>query len=151
MHRQGNEFSLTYLYLTHQFYTLLGRHMERKLSEIGKLTFSQYWVLVCFVDCKDEDKPTASNIAKRMYMSEATLSGHIDRMIRQKLIIKKQDKDNKKKYIINLTDKGRKELDEARKTIHRELGKIFQEVKKEEEGRTIKVMQKLLKNIIHLQ
>lgn len=142
-------FAKIYLYFMHQIYVLVQKHMESKLKKNGLLSFSQYWVLVCFIDCKDETKQTASEVAKKMYITEATLSGHIERMLRQKLIIKKLDAKNRRQSIIHLTDKGKKSFMETRKVIDHELEKIFNVVRVGDRKNVLNAFDKVLTNLIN--
>ena len=89
-------------------------------------------VNVFFIDCKEETNQTASVVAKKMYISEATLSGHVERLLKQKYIIKKVDETNRRKSIINLTEKGKKEFQKTKKIVEMELDRILNTVKTED-------------------
>jgi MarR family 2-MHQ and catechol resistance regulon transcriptional repressor len=138
------EFSKLFMYGMHQIYVLVQRHMEKVLSESKTLTFSQFWVLVCFVSC---DGVTASDVAKKMYITEATLSLHIKRLLAQKFISKKKDKHNARKYIIHLTDKGKNEYDKAHKIVEQEMQKIFKVVSVEDRKNIITNFDIILNNL----
>lgn len=113
------------MYSIHQIYVLIQKHMEKKMTDFKLLTFSQFWVLVCFVDCKDPAEQNASAIAKKMYISEATLSRHLEKLLKNKLIVKKQDKKNKRKFIIEMTPRGKIKFELAKELIEAELEKFF--------------------------
>jgi DNA-binding MarR family transcriptional regulator len=147
-------FPKAYLYSLHQIYILVQKHMEKKLGKenkkSGNLTFSQFWVLVCFIDCQNQDEQTASVVAKKMHISEATLSGHIERLLKQKLIIKKVDKNNRRKSIITLTEKGNTAFKNSKKVIEDELDKIFNVVNKSDREKVLDAQSEILKKLKEL-
>ena len=138
------DFSKLFMYAMHQLYVLLQRHMEKVLAESKTLTFSQFWVLVCFIQCEGT---TASDVAKKMYITEATLSLHLKRLMSQKLITKKKDKHNARKFIVSLTDKGKSEYEKAHKIVEREMKQIFKVVESENRKKIITNFDIILNNL----
>lgn len=142
----GN-FPKEFLYATHQVYVLITKHMEKRLKEERTVSFSQFWVLVCFIECRDQTKQIASEIAKLMYVTEATLSRHIAKLEKDRLIEKKRDKTNGRKYIITLTEKGKKQFLLSKKIIESELNQIFNVVSVSERKTVLKNFDKILEKL----
>lgn len=147
MLKKEPDFAKMFLYSIHQVYVLVQKHMEKSLNAAKALSFSQFWVLVCFIDCKDETNQTAVEVAKRMNITEATLSRHIDRLIKLKLIQKKRDPQNGRKFLIHLTDKGKDKFYETKKIIDKELQKIFNVVDVGNRKKAIEAFDQILKNL----
>jgi DNA-binding MarR family transcriptional regulator len=60
-----------------------------------------------------------------------------------KLIHKERDKTNKRKFLVNLTNKGLEEYDEGKKIIAEELKKIFEAISVHEKQQIIKSLEKV--------
>jgi DNA-binding MarR family transcriptional regulator len=125
----------------------MGKHMEKCFSEKINISFSQFWVIHCFNGCKEDTEITAVKVAKKMFVTEATVSRHIEKLERMKLIHKERDKTNKRKFLVNLTNKGLEEYDEGKKIIAEELKKIFEAISVHEKQQIIKSLEKVIEKL----
>lgn len=143
-------FSKSFMYNVHQMYFLVQKHLEKKLLKSKTLSFSQFLVLVCFVDCRntqDKNMQTQANVAKKMHLTEATVSRHIEKLKKLKFLVKKQDEHNKTKHIIELTQKGKTEFGKSQKIIEGELEEIFNVIKISDRKNIIQNFDKVLQKL----
>ena len=117
------DWSKSFMYSIHQTYFLVEKKLEHKLLKIGKLTFSQFLILLP-LHCKGEASQT--DIAAFLHLTEATVSRHINGLAKAGMLTKKEDSRNRRKHILALTIKGTKEFSNAHKTIELELKSIFE-------------------------
>lgn len=140
-------FPIEFLYFLHQIYFALGKHMEKKFAECCKLTFSQFWIVHCVVECKNEKENSQSFIAKVMHLSEATVSKHIEKLVKLDVLKKRIDKKNRRQFILEITKKGDKEYQKSVTTLSYELDKIFGKVEKTHESIVTNNFKIILENI----
>ena len=77
---------------------------SRKLQRIFKLTIPQ---IVTLYQLNDTDGCTAGGLAQRVYLSQATMTGIIDRLEKRGLVTRYRCVDDRRRVIISLTEEGR--------------------------------------------
>uniref|UniRef100_A0AB33JJM2 HTH-type transcriptional regulator SarZ n=4 Tax=unclassified Prevotella TaxID=2638335 RepID=A0AB33JJM2_9BACT len=98
-----------------RFYTvsrLITKHYQPFLSKLG-ITYPQYLVLMVLWE---QDNQPVNDIAKRLYLETNTVTPILQRMEKQKIVVRKRDKEDQRKVIISLTAHGI-ELKEQARTI----------------------------------
>ncbi len=116
------DWSKSFMYRLHEAYFLIEKRLTQCLDDAGEITFSQFLILVP-LHCKG--KLSQSEIATFLHLTEATVSRHITGLVNAKLLQRKEDKTNRRKYILTITAKGGKAFDRAQHLIDTELKKIF--------------------------
>jgi MarR family transcriptional regulator, transcriptional regulator for hemolysin len=140
-------FEIGFIYDIHQIYFLIGKNIEKKFSMEKVFTMSQYWVVHCIVECSADSKDSQVEIAKTMFVSEATISKHIEKLRDQKYLIREVDIHNRRKHILKITEKGKKIYEKAEKILNKELEKIFQNIKEKDKQIILKNFRQILINI----
>jgi DNA-binding MarR family transcriptional regulator len=99
----------------------IDNRLNRLLREFG-LTSSQYNVLRIL---RGEGKPLPSlEIADRMIQIVPAITGLIDRLEKQKLLVRRRSAEDRRVIYVEITEKGLsllKEIDEPMAAIHRDL------------------------------
>lgn len=98
-----------------RFYTvsrLIVKHYQPYLTKLG-ITYPQYLVLL--VLWEQNDMPV-NDIAKRLYLETNTVTPILQRMEKQKIIVRKKDNQDHRKVIVSLTAHG-EELERLAKDI----------------------------------
>lgn len=122
--RDTDDFSKSFMYSVHELYFLVQKRIEMLLSKSKKITFSQFLILVGF-QCSQKKSISQSDIAERLHLTEATVSRHISTLVTLGYLLKKEDKDNRRKHSIFITKKGEQEFAKATLLIEKELQEIF--------------------------
>jgi DNA-binding MarR family transcriptional regulator len=143
-----SSFSKSFMYSVHQMYFLVQKHLEKKLQVLKTLSFSQFLIIVCFVDCKKKQESNQTDIAKYLNYTEATVSRHMEKLVKLKYIKKAKDENNKRKQVITMTELGISEFQKAKKIIEDELEKIFGVIDIKERKKIIDNFDKVLKKLI---
>ncbi|MEI6810658.1 MAG: MarR family winged helix-turn-helix transcriptional regulator [Candidatus Nomurabacteria bacterium] len=126
-----HDFSKSFMYSIHQMYFLVQKHLEQSLLKSKSISFSQFMILVGF-HCSKEFPVSQSLIAERLYLTEATVSRHVSTLVSLGLLSRNDDKENRRKHIINITTKGKKVFESAQKIIDEELNSIFSVIKEKD-------------------
>jgi DNA-binding MarR family transcriptional regulator len=140
-------FPYTFLYFFHQIYFSLGKYFEKKFSDAKLITFSQFWVIHCLLECEVTRQNSQKAIADIMHVSEATVSKHIEKLVKLGVLKRKIDKENRRKNLLEITKKGEDIYKESRKILDHELKNIFSQVKKTSEIEVINVFKNIIKKI----
>jgi len=96
-----------------RFYTvsrLITKHYQPFLSKLG-ITYPQYMVLMVLWE---QDNQPVNDIAKRLYLETNTVTPILQRMEKQKIVVRKRDKEDQRKVIISLTAHGKELKEQAR-------------------------------------
>jgi DNA-binding MarR family transcriptional regulator len=121
---EKDNFSKSFMYSVHELYFLVQKRLETLLAKNKKLSFSQFLILVGF-QCEEKGPVSQSSIAERLHLTEATVSRHISTLVTLGYLLKKEDKDNRRKHSIFITKKGEQEFQKASQLIDAELQNIF--------------------------
>jgi DNA-binding MarR family transcriptional regulator len=127
----SKDFSKSFMYSVHQMYFLVQKHLEHVLSIKSPISFSQFMILVGF-QCGDSKIVSQSEIAERLYLTEATVSRHMSTLVDRGLVVRSENKDNRRKHILSITPAGQKAFKQASLLIDKELDKIFSVIKEKD-------------------
>ncbi len=120
----SRDFSQSFMYNLHQIFFLLEKHLESTLLRDKNISFSQFMILVGF-DCRKEKSISQKMIAEKLYLTEATVSRHINTLVKLGHLVQTIDKENRRKKTIDITLSGKKAFEKARNSIDKELNVIF--------------------------
>lgn len=108
-----------------RFYTvsrLITKHYQPYLSKLG-ITYPQYLVLMVLWE---QDNQPVNDIAKRLVLETNTITPILQRMEKQKIVVRRKDKKDQRRVIVSLTEHGR-EMREQAKDIPRKMAEIMPE------------------------
>ena len=117
------------MYAVHQLYFLVQKHLEKELTKAKTISFSQFFIVMCFLECLKKGEHSQSNVAKYLHLTEATVSRHIARLVEKGIIRRVAVSPQKRSFIIQMTPKGSREFAKARFLIDRELSSLFSVIK----------------------
>lgn len=79
------------------------------LNELG-VTYPQYLVLMVLWE---QDSQPVNDIARKLMLETNTVTPLLQRMEKQGIVVRQRDKDDKRKQIVTLTEKGREMEEQA--------------------------------------
>jgi DNA-binding MarR family transcriptional regulator len=140
------DWSKSFMYAIHQTHFLIEKHLEQKLTKARGITFAQFLILLP-LHCTPRASQKA--IAVFLYLTEATVSRHINSLTKEKLVTNKADPDNRRKHILEMTPTGKRAFEKAHKIIEEELKKIFNIVSAKEREHVSRAFEKVLKQLLN--
>lgn len=96
------------------------------------------------------DKISPSEISEKTNLSLPRIASILNSLESKKLVIKKADCEDKRKSIVEITEAGRKFVDEKRKEAIGDITKVFENLNKEERKEYLRLTQKVL-NLIEVE
>lgn len=112
-----------------RFYTvsrLITKHYQPHLAKLG-ITYPQYLVLMVLWE---QDNQLVNDIARKLRLETNTITPLLQRMEKQKILVRRQDKDDRRKVIVSLTAHGQEMMEQA-KDIPRLMSEDFSEESKQ--------------------
>lgn len=125
---------------------LVQKHLEHVLLQHKSLSFSQFMILVGFT-CSSDASVSQSCIADRLNLTEATVSRHISSLVELGLLSRSEDKKNRRKHVISITEKGKKTFASASLIIDKELVNIFSSIQVKDREAIMKIFSTVLSKI----
>lgn len=96
-----------------RFYTLsrlITKHYQPHLSRLG-ITYPQYLVLMVLWE---QDDMAVNEIARRLVLETNTVTPLLQRMEKQKILVRRADRNDRRRVIVSLTPHGRELMEQAR-------------------------------------
>ena len=96
-----------------RFYTisrLITQHYQPFLNKLG-ITYPQYLVLMVLWENDDQ---LVTDIADKLYLKSNTVTPLLQRMEKQKILVRKVDKSDRRKVVVSLTAHGRNMMEQAK-------------------------------------
>jgi DNA-binding MarR family transcriptional regulator len=109
---------------------LLSARFQRFLDAEG-LSHSGWLVLM---KLGDADGLTQREVADRCYVTQATVTGVVDTLERDGLVVRERGTDDRRVVRVRLTDTGRSRLAKAKATVHAEMAPLFADLTAREEA-----------------
>jgi len=94
-----------------------------------------------------EDEIRVIHLARRAGLEPSTMTGLLDRMERDGLIVRKADPVDRRALLIQLTSEGRRLEQPVRETVNGVLGKVFAGISEKNLTHTLQILQKTLHNL----
>jgi DNA-binding MarR family transcriptional regulator len=113
---------------------------SKKLQRETGLTTSQLLVLEAVATL---DKPSPSNIAKEIQLSQATVTSLIDRMERNDLVLRQKNNNDKRVVEVSLTEKGARMIELAPEPLQAGFLREFRKLERWEQHQLIGSMQRI--------
>lgn len=95
----------------------------RELAQSSGLTAVQFRVLQVV---SERGYCTATEIAQRMRVSQATVTSLVDRLVRQGVVVREKSRTDRRQTNILITDMGRRTIEEAPDPLHQRYVRKFQ-------------------------
>lgn len=130
-------------YIMHELKIIGQLHKAMMKKVNSNLTYDQTKLLFLI----DEEKMSQKEIAKKLNITEATLSVRIKRLIDQGLVEKKVDQKDKRKYKIVLSKKGNQSIEQVIQMIQKSHAVMKKGVTEEEFQLIVKVIGKIKNNL----
>lgn len=104
----------SFFHMMHQFHELIGKEIDRRLTEAGLPTFSQFLILLTIHTINKhpmltETHPTGRSVAKFLMCTEASVSRLINRLEEEGYVTITQDPKRRSANILGLTKKGERD------------------------------------------
>jgi DNA-binding MarR family transcriptional regulator len=94
------------------------------------------------------DKPlTAGQIAERVLVRSATVTGVVDTLVRRKYVTRRADRNDRRRVLIAITDQGRKAMATANQQVHKTDAELIAGLSEPERERLIRLLGKLQAHI----
>jgi DNA-binding MarR family transcriptional regulator len=119
---------------------LVGARFQRFLDEQG-LTHAGWQVLIRL---GHEDGLTQREVAERCYVTQATVTGVVDTLEREGLVVRERGTEDRRVVRVRLTKEGRKRLDRAKRTVGKEMAALFADLSARDEA----IVRKFLTNTV---
>jgi DNA-binding MarR family transcriptional regulator len=103
-----------------------------------KLTIPQFFTLL-FV-AANERGCTMSELANQTRHSLATMTGIVDRLVKLKLVGRGSNPDDRRIVLVELTDEGRRRLDEVHAARRRQLDQAFQRLSEADQREFVRLL-----------
>lgn len=110
--------------------TELAESLDRFLATHGLLQ-GRWWVLILLMR-EDDQTSTPSELAEKAGVSRATMSGLINGLLRDGLVARKEDSQDRRSYSIQLTAAGQNKLDEVMPDYYPRVKKMMSSVPKQQ-------------------
>ena len=131
-------------YTLHKLGFLMDKIGDTTLQKHFQMTFSQFKILIAINHKKDASQ---RDIADFWDMTEAAVSRQIEILMNKKLVARRENKENRREHLLNLTQSGLKSLDKATKLLDQEYGKIYSVIPLEEQKILVNNLDTLLQTI----
>lgn len=95
----------------------------------------------------EQSDMTQKEIAQKLKISEATLSGRVKRLEKMHYIERVQDQNDKRKYDLFITPSGKKALDEAKSIVDRLSKQCFEGFDDQDFALLMSLFQRVYKNL----
>ena len=100
---------------------------NRRLRKFA-ITYNHLFILTCLWE---QEGVNVKDLSKQLLLDSSSLTGHLDRMERVGLVVRKDDPDDRRAVRVFLTDKGRR-LKKQLEPIGKELKETLQKGEPEE-------------------
>jgi len=114
---------------------------SKKLVKQVGLTGPQ---LVILQEISNLGEVTAGEIARAVSLSQATLTGILERMEKRGLLSRRRSKHDKRRVMVNITDSGKKVLDDAPPLMQEEFVDGFSSLQEWEQNMILSALQRLV-------
>ena len=99
------------------------RFSEAAAAEAG-LTSQHYQAMLVLRGCPDEHRITIGDLARQLLIKHNSAVGLVDRLVREKLVVREPSSDDRRKVELRLTGRGRQVLAELAAMHRGELQRI---------------------------
>lgn len=134
------DWSKSLVYEMHQTHVLIQKRLAERLAKSKRITFSQFLVLMALSCCKGASQ---RDVATYLFLTEATVSRHIQVLMKEGLLTKIINPKSKRESILTLTTKGKTEIERSQKIIDEEIVSIMSPIKERDRTCLLKTFKQL--------
>lgn len=142
--RNNKHLKHEYMLKMHKFMFLASKSLDRLLNDDLNIGFSQCMILM-FVD--HHPRVSQRDISDFRDITPAAVSRHVETLVTKGYMFQQENVQNKREYILEVSDQGRELLDEALQRINDELDRICIHVSREEAALLDDLYNRLLSSI----
>lgn len=129
----------------HKLVFLLDRIAEQTMHAQLGISFSQFLILMGIIKHKG---PSQRDVSMFMNVTEGAISRQIEHLHERKLIVRTQQKGNRRKHILEVTDLGKEVYEKAVQLLDTKLDSLYEAISPEEENRLHSTIDALLEKLI---
>lgn len=118
------------------------KEKSKNLSDFFVDSFKGAFVLLKTID-DSKDVVYSGDLAKALGISTARMSAILNSLSKSNLIIREDDLKDKRKTIVKLTNKGKKELEERKQSINAKLNSFVSRLSEDEIETFFAIIQKI--------
>lgn len=118
------------------------KEKSKNLSDFFVDSFKGAFVLLKAID-DSKDVVYSGDLAKTLGISTARMSAILNSLSKSDLIIREDDLKDKRKTIVKLTNKGKKELEERKQSINAQLNRFVSRLSEDEIETFFAIIQKI--------
>jgi DNA-binding MarR family transcriptional regulator len=117
-------------------------HQESDHLSQGKITLPQFWAL----DHLYRNGPgTMTELSRFLKISRAATTGLIDRLLIQKLIVRKEDKSDRRVVRIEITSRGYHIIKNIHRQKHLNFARIFSKISPADRAEYLRILERIVK------
>ncbi len=116
---------------------------NRKLSACSNLTVPQ---LVCLQQLLEEEDWTPGKLARQVFLSQATVTGILDRLEKRSLIRRDRDRPDRRRVSIRLTEEGRRLAQEMPRPLQEQFAEQLAKLPESKQAQ----IDRILKEIVNM-
>lgn len=120
------------------------RYFHTRIGEEGGLSPSQFFLLKLL---ERGGVRTVSDLASHLGMTAAGATGLIDRLVKQELVVRRRDEEDRRIVWVELSPNGADKLAEARRLRRNLMAELFSPLTREEVEQMIRLYQKITDGI----
>ena len=117
-------------------------HHENNHLSAGKITLPQFWALD-YLFCNST--ATMSELSDFLKITRAATTGLVDRLLSQKLIVRRQDNIDRRLVHISLSPKGRTVIESIRGQKHKRLAQVFSMLSPSDRSEYLRILEQIVK------
>jgi DNA-binding MarR family transcriptional regulator len=127
---------------------LLRELLKRQVSAVSQGTITPQQILAMEILFRQQDSKM-TNLSRSLGVSMATMTGIVDRLVRQNLVERHFDPNDRRSIKVRLTVKGRALLKKMVEKKHRFMLDIFSKLSADERTTYLAIIQKIKNIVLH--
>lgn len=120
---------------------MIAKMVEKELTARTEITFPQ---LIMMVMIKHKTGGKQSEMAKMGHLTEAAVSRMVEGMVEKVLVTRKENPDSRREHMLEITEKGKKEMDKGMEIVKETMKKIFGVLSSREQEMLENILDKIL-------
>jgi MarR family transcriptional regulator, organic hydroperoxide resistance regulator len=138
------EFARRVMELMPQLFKAFNSRQDNDLAS-GAITLPQFWAMYCL---SLDEKCKMKKLAEHLEISPAAATGLIDRLIKQGLVVRKNDRTDRRVIWIGLSPKGREMITRIRKQRIKVIIEIFSKLSPQDRANYLRILEKIAR-VVH--
>lgn len=119
----------------------LVRGLKREFAPTEEITSPQIIILMSIYE---EKQASVGKLAEQMQVSGPTVTGLVDRLVDSNFVIRQRDKNDRRRVVVTLTEKGQNTVRKFQRGIQRRWEEILKHFTPEERESYLKIVRKII-------